>query len=144
WPDASSAPALTHLGQTLQVLIDIPPKALGKLRPRQVRSGLHRRLPEPTRRPAPDLSDICIPRSGEPTPRRIAGRRAGLRAIALEALENDLVHLGRCNTARGAEPHKGRQPPANVWILYLSPQFLPCGRQRRPVPRNALFPRQPQ
>src|SRR5206468_3665895 len=118
-PDAPSAPALTHLGQTLQVLINIPPKALGKLLPRQLRSGLHRRLPEPARRPAPDISDIRIPGSGQSTPACIAANRPRLRAIAQEAFEDDLVDLGRRNAARGAEPHEGREPPANESILDL-------------------------
>src|SRR5260221_583704 len=78
-----------------------------------------------------DYSDIRVPGSHQPPPRRIVGRRAGLRAIALEALEDDFVHLARRNTARGAEAHIGRQPPANKSITDLGPQFLPGGRQRR-------------
>src|SRR5262249_52434740 len=105
-PDAPSVPTSTHPAQTLKVLINIPPKALGKLRPRQLREGLPRRLPEPAPRPTPDLSDIRIPRSDQSTPRRIVGGPPGLRPIALEALDDALVHLGRRNPARGTKPHK--------------------------------------
>src|SRR5262249_5144877 len=127
-PDAPSSPALTHLGQTSQVLIDIPPKALGKLRPRQLHKGLHRGLREPARRPAPNMPDIRIPGSGQSTPGCIAGNRPALSAIAKEALEDDLVHLGGGNIVRGAEPHKSRQSPAVKSILDLDPQCLPGRR----------------
>src|SRR5262249_49934628 len=107
-PDASSAPALTHFGQTLKILINIPAKALGKLRPGHLGEGLHRRLPKLARWPALDISDIRIPRPGQSTPRRVIGRPPGLRAIGLEVLDDELVHLGRRDTVRRAEPHKRR------------------------------------
>src|SRR5262249_61030309 len=97
-PEASPAPAPTHLGQALKVLIKISTKALGKLRPRQLRGLLHRRLSKPAGRPPPDISDIRIPGSDQSTPGCIAPNRPRLRAIAQEALEDALVHLGRRNT----------------------------------------------
>src|SRR5215831_8447644 len=138
-----SSPPPTHLGQALKVLIKISTKALGKLRPRQLRGLLHRRLSKPAGRPPPDISDIRIPGSDQSTPGCIAPNRPRLRAIAQEALEDALVHLGRRNTVCGTKPHKRRQPPANKSIPDLGPQLLPCGRHRRPVLGNALFPRQP-
>src|SRR5262249_17989485 len=75
--------------------------------------------------------------------KRIVGRRPRGRPINLEALDAELVYLGRRNSVRGAEPHKRRQPPANKSIADLGLQVRPCGHQRCPVLGNALFPRQP-